>query len=712
MLKLFAKRYFRLLPPWLVLLMGLLGTGLAGLWVKLDIERGEYRKFAFYCEEVRLKIEARLDAHKQALLGSAALFDASNSVTRKEWRHYVQRLRIDEHFKGIQGMGFSVWIPAGALAAHQAQLRAEGFPEYTVRPEGKRDAYTSVIFLEPFEGRNLRAFGYDMYSEPVRRAAMEQARDERNASLSGKVTLVQETAKNTQAGTLMYVPVYQKDRSLDTVEQRRAALLGWVYSPFRMGDLLDNLVTNLEPNADGKAVAHVHLRVYDGRTAQADKLLYNSAEPSYGEVAQSSSTIEIMTAFNGTVWLLQFEQIAGAESSVDYSKLWIILGAGGLTSLLLFLLLRSYLNIGMNAAEMAHELTAQLRESEQRFRLLADSAPVLIWQSDEDKLCYYFNKSWLEFTGRTLEQEQGNGWAELVHPDDYQRCLDVYVTAFDRRTCFLMEYRLRRHDGEYRWLIDTGVPRYTGGETFLGYIGSCVDITERKQIEDKLARAHAELARFTRIAAHHLQEPARRLVSFAQRLQTQIPIDQLNEDVKASLHFIEQGAARQRALVRDIQLYLAADQPRSTMGKVAVAEVIAGLLEHRASLMRETGAQLDYNSCPPVYIDRPRLKDIFSVLLDNALQYRHPELTPQIQISGESKAGRVIYCVADNGIGIPEQYRERVFEVFERLQVCENQDSTGVGLAIVRRIVESCGGSVILQETPGGGATVLFDLPE
>jgi len=374
--------------------------------------------------------------------------------------------------------------------------------------------------------------------------------------------------------------------------------------------------------------------------------------------------------------------------------------------------LRSYLNIGVNAAEMAHELTAQLRESEQRFRLLADSAPVLIWQSDEDKLCYYFNKSWLEFTGRTLEQEQGNGWAELVHPDDYQRCLDVYVTAFDRRESFSMEYRLRRHDGEYRWLIDTGVPRYTGDKTFLGYIGSCVDITERKQIEDKLARAHAELAQFTRIAAHHLQEPARRLVSFAQRLQTQIPLDQLNDDVKASLHFIEQGAARQRALVRDIQLYLAADQPRSTMGKVAVAEVIDSLLEHRASLMRETGAQLDYNSCPPVYIDRPRLKDIFSILLDNALQYRHPELTPQIQISGELKAGRVIYCVADNGIGIPEEYRERVFEVFERLQVRENQDSTGVGLAIVRRIVESCGGSVILQETPGGGATVLFDLPE
>jgi len=237
------------------------------------------------------------------------------------------------------------------------------------------------------------------------------------------------------------------------------------------------------------------------------------------------------------------------------------------------------------------------------------------------------------------------------------------------------------------------------------------EIIERKQVDDKLARAHAELEQFTRIAAHHLQEPARRLVSFAQRLQSRLPAEQLNEDAIVSLHFIEQGAARQSALVRDIQLYLAADQPRSTMEMVAVTDVIAGLLEHRATLMRETSAQVDYNDAPSVHIDRPRLKDIFGILLDNALCYRHPKLTPHIRISGEAKAGRVIYRVADNGVGIPAEYRERVFGVFERLQVNDDQNSTGIGLAIVRRIIESCGGSVTIQETLGGGTTVLFDLP-
>jgi PAS domain S-box-containing protein len=127
-----------------------------------------------------------------------------------------------------------------------------------------------------------------------------------------------------------------------------------------------------------------------------------------------------------------------------------------------------------------------LRESEQRFRLMADAAPVLIWMSGTDKLCTWFNKSWLDFVGRPIEQELGNGWAENVHAEDYDRCLKTYVTAFDAREPFRMEYRLRRHDGEYRWILDTGIPRYGADGEFAGYIGSCIDITDRKHAEEAL----------------------------------------------------------------------------------------------------------------------------------------------------------------------------------------------------------------------------------
>ena len=127
----------------------------------------------------------------------------------------------------------------------------------------------------------------------------------------------------------------------------------------------------------------------------------------------------------------------------------------------------------------------KIEESEERFRKVADSAPVLIWMSDTDKLCYFFNKGWLNFTGRTMEEELGNKWAEGVHPDDLEKCMDIYSSSFDKREDFYMEYRLKRHDGEYRWLSDCGVPRFTSDGEFEGYIGACMDIEEQKNAEEQ-----------------------------------------------------------------------------------------------------------------------------------------------------------------------------------------------------------------------------------
>lgn len=234
-----------------------------------------------------------------------------------------------------------------------------------------------------------------------------------------------------------------------------------------------------------------------------------------------------------------------------------------------------------------------------------------------------------------------------------------------------------------------------------------------KENQLALAAAHADLLQFTHVAAHHLQEPTRRVVTFAQHLHAQLlDSSALNEDALFSLDFIEQSALRQRALVRDIQFYLSAIKPLSPPEQVSVRNTLAKILKHHAPLIRETHARIDYSNLPPVYIDPPRLYDIFNILLDNALHYRHPERALHIHISAECKTGRVYYRIADNGIGIPHDCRERVFGVFERLQVNSNPESTGIGLAIVQRIINSCGGTVSLGETPDGGTTVSFDLPE
>ena len=142
----------------------------------------------------------------------------------------------------------------------------------------------------------------------------------------------------------------------------------------------------------------------------------------------------------------------------------------------------------------------EIYESEARFRLAADCAPVMIWMSGTNKLCTYFNGPWLEFTGRSLDQERGSGWAEGVHPDDLQSCINIYTQAFDRREEFKMEYRLRRHDGKYRWIYDKGAPRFNADQTFAGYIGSCVDVTEVKWMEEELRQKEMDLLEAQRLA--------------------------------------------------------------------------------------------------------------------------------------------------------------------------------------------------------------------
>jgi PAS domain S-box-containing protein len=169
--------------------------------------------------------------------------------------------------------------------------------------------------------------------------------------------------------------------------------------------------------------------------------------------------------------------------------------------------------------------TNVLRESEARFRTMADSAPVLIWMSGDDKLCNFFNRGWLAFTGRALEQERGNGWLEGVHADDIDRCLSTYVQAFDQRHEFEMEYRLRRHDGEYRWVFDKGVPRFAQDGTFLGYIGCADDVTDRRRAEEEAALQRQEVAHLMRVSvlgelsgaiAHEINQPLTAIQSNAE----------------------------------------------------------------------------------------------------------------------------------------------------------------------------------------------------
>ena len=280
-------------------------------------------RFDFRVNNFQAALQGRLMAYQSMLRGGVALFHASDEVTRQAWRTYVEALRIGEEFPGVRGVGFSQRILPAEKEAHLRRIRREGFPGYAVRPEGERPEYTAIIFLEPFDEMNQRAFGYDMFSEPVRRLAMTRARDTGRPALSGKVTLVQEMGKDVQAGFLIYLPVYRHGKALSTPEQRREALAGYVYSPFRMNDFIRGLLA--------KDAHELEVEIHDGKEAQPETMMYNSATHDHPHRLTRQATIE----FGGHRWLLTFTSSPQFESANMPGRSNFILWLGVAISLLL-----------------------------------------------------------------------------------------------------------------------------------------------------------------------------------------------------------------------------------------------------------------------------------------------------------------------------------------------------------------------------------------
>lgn len=475
--------------PWLawgVLIAGLIITVLAALHSKVKVEATAQREFDFICGEIQLHIANRLTASAQLLHGGAGLFNASDTVTRAEWRAFTERLQVAQQLPGIQGIGFALLIPPAQLDQHIQKVRSEGFPEYRVRPEGARPVYSAILYLEPFSDRNLRAFGYDMLSEPIRRAAMEQARNQNIAVLSGKVILVQETDQDVQAGTLMYVPVYRHGLPIDTAEQRRAAILGWVYSPYRMTDMLNGTLDGLDVRQNDRQIS---LQVYDGDQISTDTLLYDS-QGNADKAPASTTLISKITPmdFGGRRWTLRFSQPGGLASMADYSSVWLIIFGGTSISLLLFGLTRSLLGTRVKARRMAEQLTTELRLAQWRTESIIAGTQVGTWEWNVQTGETVFNEKWAQIIGYTcaeLAPISINTWEKFAHPDDIKQSAALLERHFaGELPNYEYESRMQHRDGGWVWVLDRGrvITRGSDGKPLMMF-GTHQDITARKQAE-------------------------------------------------------------------------------------------------------------------------------------------------------------------------------------------------------------------------------------
>jgi PAS domain S-box-containing protein len=363
----------------------------------------------------------------------------------------------------------------------------------------------------------------------------------------------------------------------------------------------------------------------------------------------------------------------------------------------------------------------RLRESEARFQAMADTAPVLIWMTGTDGLCNYFNKPWLEFTGRTMEQEVGMGWTEGVYPDDLQGCFDGFLPAFNARKPFRMEYRLRRADGEYRWVIESGIPRYTGGGDFAGYIGSNIDITEIKRAEverQKLYQLEADLAHINRVSmmgelaaslAHELKQPIAAAAMDANSCLRWLRRDSpdVAEGCEAALRIIKDATRAAEVIDRVRSLYRRDTSDREPFVVNDIIREMIVLLRDKAdrnSISIRT--ELD-SALPLITADRVQLQQVLMNLILNGIEAMKDGKGELTITSKRTADAQLIVSVNDSGVGLPAGEVDRIFDAFFTTKA----HGTGMGLSISRRIIESHGGSLWACANPGGGATFQFTLP-
>jgi PAS domain S-box-containing protein len=439
--------------------------------------------FEYRARDVKERIEQRIIGYKQILKSTRGLYNAMVNVNRSEFRTFFNSLSLDKNYPGIQGVGFSLIIPPDQIRKHITSIRKEGFSNYNILPEGKREIYTSIIYLEPFKDLNLRAFGYDMFSEPVRSKAMERARDLNETIISGKVNLVQETGKAVQAGFLIYLPIYRNGTSHTTLSDRRTNIIGWVYSPFRMGNFMEGVFSERGGDLD--------VEIYDGKKISNATKMYSSN--THNAKHDHPATIKKMIDFDGHEWTILINYTPQLESRLGLNPANVILIVGFSLSVLLTMITYLLINkriITISAAKERKIAGDSLRQLQEDQQILLDNIPAWVFFKDTENRFIRVNKTFADVMGMTIDQLEGKSLFDIF-PKDQANAFwkdDLEVIASGTSKNKIIE-SMRSPKGNI-WVQTDKIPYRDEQGNITGLIGFALDITDRKNAEVSLLESH------------------------------------------------------------------------------------------------------------------------------------------------------------------------------------------------------------------------------
>jgi len=462
----FGRRRFPVwIPAAFVAVAGLAFTAALGRAAYQQSRRERREHLAAQLQDMQGRIRQRMDTYAQILRDGRTLFRLA-PMDRGQFRAFVREVDLERAFPGIQGVGFAVWIPEGALAGHEAQVRREGLPDYAVHPEAVPGPRTSIVYLEPSQGRNLRAFGYDMRTEAVRREALDLAERLDDMALTGRVTLVQETNRDIQAGVLLYLPV-RRSQDLASVPRTaadRAArknLLGWIYAPFRMNDLMDGTLGRLP---DGLGLA-----VQDGATGA---ILFQDGSRGRPEDERSGSLAIAHRIWTITAWNRPV-------------PLWQRLGRGGPVVAAGLLATFGLALLAWELARARDAAIAKAQAGESLLKSLLDAIPDVVFFKGTDGTYLACNPAFGELEGRPVDAIVGRRDGDLYPPEMAARFREGDAAALRAGGPVHIDEVHRYPDGRVRVVDTLKAPVRAPDGEILGVLAVARDVTEVRRAREE-----------------------------------------------------------------------------------------------------------------------------------------------------------------------------------------------------------------------------------
>ncbi len=724
------------------------------------------QKFIDETDEISIRIDERMLEYEQVLRGAQGLFAASVHVDRNEWNQYVTAQKIQERFPGIQGIGFSKVIGnAEAVKIHEEEIQSEGFEDFRVHPPGNRDTYHSIIYVEPFDERNQKAFGLDMSFEENRRDAMERARDTGEPAITGKIILVQESSSDVQAGFLMMLPVYKNNLPHETLENKIENLDGYVYAAFRMNDFMAGILGSIPKNVDFKIYDSEILEnnlMFDYKSA--NKIDLDDLQPQIKELG----TIN----FGGKEWLVEFRALENFSNVSERIMPFLILIAGLSMSGFLFYTFNSFnasarrieklvkateqiskgeeikieselknprheTSVLANAfEEMQNSLKLKNEEIQDNFNQLTKSNErlenfksaldkhAIVSITDLEGNITYVNDLFCKISKFSREELMGKNHRILksdYHPPEFYEDMWNTITAGKIWNKLIKN---KAKDGSEYWVWSTIAPLLDEKGRKDAYIAIRTDISAQKENEEIIQRQVQQMEEinkskeeFTAMISHELKTPITPIVLWTDALREPGMLGELNAEQLDAVEKISSCADQLQGLVTDMFDVYKLDLNRLTFtfDEIEVPKMLEEVLQNSQKLAGPKNISLQNSSNQEIVItsDRRRVIQVLRNLINNAIDFV-PEKTGKIEINSKDKGEFVEFYVKDNGKGISAEDQQNLFKKFYQTDTSYTREhgGSGLGLTICKGIVEGLGGKIWLESDLGKGTTFFFTIPK